>query len=264
MDKFHYTLVWLLPFLSVVTAAVEHTDEEARVVNGKDAELGQFPYQALLIIHLAGGKGALCGGSLLSDEWVLTAGHCVQDATSFDVTLGAIELKNNTNDGGRVTLSSSEFIQHENYQAGSAANDVAVIKLPSKVTFNDRIQPIKLPTGRDSYAQQQVLVSGFGQQHDNGAVAQKLQYAPLTVIRNTECMLVYGVVAIKTNNICARGVNRESACHGDSGGPLVLEQDHTLVGVVSFGTLLGCERGLPVVYARVTEFRDWIKEKTGI
>ncbi|XP_055532527.1 collagenase-like [Wyeomyia smithii] len=250
----------LASFLMTITSA----DDETRVVNGKDAELGQFPYQALVLIRLANGKGALCGGSLLSAEWVLTAGHCVQGAESFEVTLGAVELKNNTNDSGRLTLSSTEFIRHEDYQAGSATNDVAVIKLPSKVTFTDRIQPVKLPTGKDSYAQQHVLVSGFGQQKDNGGVAQKLQYAPLTVISNTECMLVYGPAAIKTSNVCARGVNRESACHGDSGGPLVLEQDRTLVGVVSFGTLWGCERGLPVVYARVTEFRDWIKEKTNV
>ncbi|XP_058461275.1 collagenase-like [Malaya genurostris] len=238
-------------------------EDETRVVKGENALLGQFPYQVLLIIRLNDGKGALCGGTLISDEWVLTAGHCVQDAKSFNITLGAIDLKQQSPDG-RVVVSSSVYIRHENYQAGSATNDVAVIKLPSKITLTDFIQPAKLPDGNDSYYEQEVIVSGFGQQKDNGSVTQKLQYAKLVVILNAECMLVYGPFAIKSTNICAWDRNGASACHGDSGGPLVLASDHTLVGVVSFGNVLGCEKRLPVAYSRVTKFRDWIRAHTGV
>ncbi|XP_058828423.1 brachyurin-like [Topomyia yanbarensis] len=262
MTQIHSLLVLFLLRMYLVTS-LAHLKDETRVVKGKDAQLGQFPYQCLLLIRLNSGKAAVCGGSLLNDEWILTAGHCVQDAESVSVTLGTIDLKNQAN-ADRVTLNSSVFIRHENYEAGSATNDVALVKLPTKITFTETIQPVKLPNGKDSYIRQKVIVSGFGLRKDKGDVSQKLQYAPLVVIQNAECMLVYGLFAIKSNNICARGENGESACHGDSGGPLVLAHDHTLVGVVSFGHVVGCERSLPVVYARVTEFRDWIRNQSGV
>ncbi|XP_055625898.1 collagenase-like [Toxorhynchites rutilus septentrionalis] len=256
--------LFLFTLISLVSSSTTPKQDETRVVNGKDAKTGQFPYQALVIVHLANGQSALCGGSLLSSEWILTAGHCVEEAKSFNITLGSIALGSQNEDVGRIVLNSEEFIRHEDYNAGSASNDIAVIKLPEKVTFTDNIQPVKLASDKDSFARQKVIVSGFGQQKDGGNVAQNLQYAELEVITNTQCMLVYGPLAIKSSSICARGPNGESACHGDSGGPLVLEQDKTQVGVVSFGHLVGCEKSIPVVYARVTEFREWIKEKTGV
>jgi secreted trypsin-like serine protease len=54
---------------------------------------------------------------------------------------------------------------------------------------------------------------------------------------------------------------------GDSGGPLVyLEEDgrFTEVGIVSFGSRAGCEKGYPTGFTRVTSYLDWIESNTGI
>jgi len=47
-------------------------EQDHRITGGFTAERGQFPWQVGLIINFFG----FCGGSLISDRWVLTAAHC--------------------------------------------------------------------------------------------------------------------------------------------------------------------------------------------
>ncbi|XP_058456873.1 collagenase-like [Malaya genurostris] len=252
---------WVVFLLIGLTIQVQA--EESRIINGKNAELGQFPYQAKLIIETDQGR-ALCGGSLLSDVWVLTAGHCVENARSIEVTLGAVDLNDQGNDG-RTVLNSTEYVRHPDYNPSTLANDVAVVKLPESVIFSDRIEPVNLPAGNSSYNRQLALVSGWGLTRDNGAPAQRLQYTTLTVIRNSECSLFYGPGTIRSTTLCCRGENRQSTCNGDSGGPLVLyNMNRTQIGVVSFGSRISCERMIPVGFARLTEYVDFIRQVTGI
>ncbi|XP_058463868.1 collagenase-like [Malaya genurostris] len=256
---FKLTIV-IVAFLAIDSASP--AELPSRIVNGEAAVVGQFPYQVLLKIQLSQGR-ALCGGSLLSDQWILTAGHCVQGASSFEVTLGALDLVDNGNDG-RVVLTATEYIRHDRYNPLFAVNDIAVIKLPTPIVLSDRIQPIKLPTNSDKFTGQKVVVSGWGLQKNGGNVAEKLQFAPLKVITNLECMRTYSPIVIRKSTLCARGEAKQSPCNGDSGGPLVLEGTNVLVGVVSFGHATGCELGSPAAFARVTSFADWIRKTTGL
>ncbi|XP_062542073.1 collagenase-like [Armigeres subalbatus] len=258
---------WIVSVVVVVlslnkarTAPAEAAPEDGRIINGKDAELGQFPYQALLIIQTDNGR-ALCGGSVVTDEWILTAGHCVQDASSVEVTMGTILLRSSEDDG-RVVMNSTDFIVYPEYNPQTAENDIALVRLPQRVQFSNRIQAVQLPTGHNDYNRRMATVSGWGKTSDMGGVAQRLQYATLQVIRNNECRIFYPG-SIHPTTLCCRG-DQQSTCNGDSGGPLVLDEDKSLIGVVSFGSVIGCERRLPVGFARVTEFADWIREQTGI
>uniref|UniRef100_A0A182WCA2 Peptidase S1 domain-containing protein n=1 Tax=Anopheles minimus TaxID=112268 RepID=A0A182WCA2_9DIPT len=173
------------------------------------------------------------------------------------------EDKTLSNDG-RLVLESTVFFKHEKYNPLFVANDVALVKLPEKVEFSERVQPVRLPTGKNDYAGEAVVVSGWGLTQTGGQVSQELQYATLQVITNSECQKTFSPLVVRKTTLCARGNEKESPCNGDSGGPLVLAEDKTLVGVVSFGHALGCERGFPAAFARVTAFRDWVNKHTGL
>lgn len=110
-----------------------------RIVGGEDAEDGAFPYQCSLQVN----KRHNCGCSILSNEWLLTASHCVagHSPKSLEVLVGTNDL----NSGGTY-YRVQKFYTHEGYNRPRFANDVAVIRVEGTIEFNDRIKPIEPST----------------------------------------------------------------------------------------------------------------------
>jgi hypothetical protein len=133
--------------------------------------------------------------------------------------LGAQTFKNNNEEGRIVYTNVTEYKLHEKYNPVLANNDIALIKLPAKVTFSAYIQTVQLPKkdNKDTYENEIVTASGWGLQHDNANVADELQYVSLTVITNKECVKQYNPLVVRRTNICAKGEEKESVCQGDSG-----------------------------------------------
>lgn len=190
---------------------------QPRIVNGQISKSGQFPYQALLVIR-TGQANAVCGGSLLNAQWVITAAHCAVNAIEFQVHLGAQSFRD-VNETGRLVLTSNQKIVHPLYNAQQAANDIALIKLNTPVNFTERIRPIKLPPpGSNTYVGANVIASGWGLLHtDAQTVASQLHWARLNIITNQRCALVYNPLIIRNSIICAEGNLLQSVCNGDSG-----------------------------------------------
>lgn len=187
---------------------------QTRIVNGQTSQPGQIPYQALLVISLLGGRSAVCGGSLISNEWVITAAHCAVEAAHFQVHLGAQSFKN-LSEPGRVIIETGTKVIHPRYNPTFASNDVALIKLPQPVNLTDRIQPIKLPRTQEKFQGVKVVASGWGLQSDSSQqVAPELQFAHLQVITKRECLKTYNPLVITSSVICARGSvdGAESVC----------------------------------------------------
>lgn len=144
--------------------------QQERITNGTKAEPKQFPYQAGLLIHLDQGR-AWCGGTLISNRWVLTAAHCAVDINGLDIYLGAT---NRTDSSERwqeiIYVSKRDVYVHEGYDAASITNDIALLKLPVKLNFNDYIQPAKLPRITDdpalTYVGERAIASGWGRISD--------------------------------------------------------------------------------------------------
>lgn len=259
-------VIFTVFFILTTTASsdISIQDYQTRIVNGFPAIYGQFPHQALLLIRLAQGQ-AICGGSLLNSEWVITAAHCALPGIEFEVHLGAQSF-NDTSEPGRVIDRTNTKFVHSNYNTFTATNDLGLLKLSKKIDFTDRIQPVLLPKSNDLFVDSEVIASGWGLKFTGDKnVASELQWAPMRIISQAECVKAYNVLIIRGTTICAKGSEKQSVCNGDSGGPLVLKSDNrTLIGVTSFGHTSGCHLGIPQGFSRVTSYLQWIEEVTGI
>nr|AAU06479.1 late trypsin [Culicoides sonorensis] len=232
-----------------------------KIVGGSPARVHQFPWQAS-ITSCDGGSCYICGGSLISKRYVLTAAHCAAGLTRFIIGLGS-----NSRNRPAITLTSNIKVVHPQYDAKSLGNDVAVIKLPWSVKSNKAIQPIILPRSNNTYDNANATVSGYGKTSAWSSSSDQLNFVDMRIISNSKCREIFGSV-IRDSSLCAVGKNRsrQNVCRGDSGGPLVVKEGNSTVqvGVVSFVSAAGCAAGYPSGYARVSSFYEWIANMTDI
>ncbi|XP_050073051.1 brachyurin-like [Anopheles maculipalpis] len=240
----------------------------ARITNGLEARPGQFPYQALVMSEF-GMLTVLCGGSVLTQNFILTAAHCVMfdqvnRATGGMAIFGAHNRLLVESTQQRIRFSTSGIIVHPSYTVSNYRFDVAVVRLNSALQFTPFVQPVRLPGRFDArqFEGQIGTISGFGQTSDtSSAFATILQYTVNTIMSNSACISRWGSLLIEAQNVCLSGDGGRSACTGDSGGPLTVQESGVTlqIGVTSFGSGDGCTRGVPTVYARITFFLDWIR-----
>ncbi|XP_015602537.1 brachyurin [Cephus cinctus] len=240
---------------------------ESRIVGGLPAEPGQFPYQIGLQLQTTAGN-YFCGGSILNEEWILTAAHCVDLPGTVVIILGAHNVSTVENTQKRIVA--EEIIIHKNWDSSLIRNDIAVVRLSEKIEFNDRIQPVRLPKKSkvsSTFASATGTVSGWGLDSDSSnSISPVLRWVQNNIMTNFLCNIYY-IGVVQSSNICLSGSGGRSTCSGDSGGPLVItdtDGEVTQVGIVSFGIALGCEIGWPGVFTRVTSYLDWIENNTGI
>ncbi|XP_053685274.1 brachyurin-like [Sabethes cyaneus] len=238
-----------------------------RVTNGQEATPGQFPYQIALLSTFAGGTG-LCGGSVLTNNYILTAAHCVQNAQGGTAIIGAHNRNVIEASQQRIAFGSGGITIHAGYTPTNIRNDIAVVRLNSAIAFNDRVQPARIPASGDgrTFAGLTGTVSGFGRTSDaSQATSAVVMFTSNPIMTEADCLSSWGNNAniIQAQNICLSGEGGRSSCNGDSGGPLTVADGGSLqVGIVSFGSAAGCSIGMPSVYVRVSHFRQWIVDNS--
>ncbi|XP_054084644.1 serine protease 1-like [Zeugodacus cucurbitae] len=232
-----------------------------RITKGETAKPDQFPYQVGLQFYNGTENNGWCGGSIISNNWILTAAHCTVGSTSVTVYLGS-----NVRANPRVTRTAqqADIIAHPGFNFQSLQHDLAVIKI-DPIEYAEDIQRVRLPTKPCLYSNlvgERAIIAGWGLD-SAGTQPTNLQYAELNIISNALCRKTFNQY-IDPTKICVATQNGESTCDGDSGGPLVLASSRVQIGIVSFGSSLGCSSPAPDVFTRVTSYMDWIKETTGV
>ncbi|KAI4466679.1 chymotrypsin-related [Holotrichia oblita] len=232
-----------------------------RIVGGSEVERNSIPYQAALIL-VHPDYTFLCGGSLISRKFVLTAAHCVEDVIYGEVILGAHRF--GEIEEGQLRVQVTKFHIHSGWNASFFINDMATIEFDDEIELSDKIQLVNLPSRSDvsnSFANERGRVSGWGIYSDElGTLSPVLRAVEVYVMTNSDCNDLLGV--IQSSHVCISGMGGVGSCGGDSGGPFVV--DNTLVGQVSFGVVLGCELGWPSVFSRITSFLDWIEANSDV
>ena len=183
--------------------------------------------------------------------------------------MGAHKIRDNSEENLKIVFKLEDIRKHEGYNPNTIRNDVALIKLSEPVVFNEKMQPSRLPTkaqAEEEFSGYMSTVSGWGRFSDtSSSTSNELRFVSNPVLTNDVCAQTFGSSLIQKQQICMSGINGRSSCNGDSGGPLTVEADgKTQVGVVSFGSAAGCAKGYPSVYARISEFLDWIEANSDV
>jgi len=231
------------------------------------AQEHEWPWQVALFIDDAW----FCGGAIISENYVLTAAHCADGASYFDIMAGAHNVRASS-EPHRVEITSYNGWTHPQWNTQDLSNDLALIELPSPIDFNDYIKPSCLPsTGDTADEDELVTCTGWGKPSDSaGGISPVLRMVEdLPIISNRACNDVYGIVG--SGVVCIDTTGGKGTCNGDSGGPLNMKADVKAagqqwkqVGIVSFGASAGCEVGYPAGFTRTEYYLDWIMSETGM
>ena len=246
------------------------TDEDLdadRIFGGRYARRNQFPFVA--VVHRLMGEGliAQCGGTIISQRWVLTAGHCVSYGShQFLVVLGATDQSGvgyNFYQGPGIAMMTDQGFLHPDFSP--SINDVGLLLMPRDIPFSRSIQAVQLAGFNDigtSFANRNGIVIGWGKDGPTGTGTTRLKYAILPIISNNDCGTFWDVT---DKHVCTAAGYGRDACQGDSGGPLIVVQSgvYLQIGIVSYGDA-GCPSSKPGVFSRVTGYIDWIEEVTGL
>ncbi|TRY64075.1 hypothetical protein TCAL_03905 [Tigriopus californicus] len=213
-----------------------------KVVGGEEVEVNEYPWQVALepLQSESWTYRPFCGGTLMNDEWVMTAAHCFkgQRISRVQVVLGDHDVTNMT-ETTRVIRTVRELIIHPDYSVTTNAYDLALLRLDDPIPFEyvPNVRPICFPLQIPENGEQ-VVVSGWGKTNVfDELTSDVLREATLTVIDSDQCEALLSQ-DIKSSMICAGDLTgARDSCSGDSGGPLMQQNgvNYEIVGVTSWG-----------------------------
>lgn len=235
------------------------------IIDGTDAAPGEFPWIAGIVRRDVPAPGLVGGGTLVGDQWVLTAAHSVYDlaATNLEVSLGVTALDDTVSRQSRGVLA---VYVHPDFATdnGTSVNDLAMLLLDRPVTS---ITPLGLVTNPlDLTTGDAVRVAGWGiSMVGDTQPTNELQRADADLLSNASAAMVFGSVIEPVHLAAKDPAETACPCVGDSGGPLVKNLSGTdyLAGLVSFGSL-DCDPALPTIYTRIPSFAPWIGESLAL
>ena len=255
----------LLIFAAVLIPAV--SARLPYIVGGHEvSEVGKYPFLAAIWY----GPQTVCGGSILSSRWILTAAHCVPYAAkNYHVVLGMHDKGFASGDPKKYNIRSR--IRHNGYNlhATGVPHDIALLELSTEADLSTKYaQPIELPQpGEDFLGNPDCWITGWGALKHRGSQASKPYEVRVDILTRKECTQMWKQELILPSHVCVgdRKEGKTGSCNGDSGGPLScrVNGEWKLAGVTTWG-VFNCDPAFPSVYTKVSDYIDWINHVINI
>ncbi|XP_015117131.1 modular serine protease [Diachasma alloeum] len=269
-----------LPLRCRPVCGVRETSAIALIVKGWESSPEEpLPWHATLFSHENGHWTFFCGGSLIGERVVLTAGHCVwkTDPKTIRVVLAGFSsnftLDESDEDTQIFDVSRIEVQRAYHDHEGNYGSDLAIIVLNKPALINSRVNPVCLNWSPESDVSfrggEMGLVAGMGIT-ENSTISQRLRVTSEKIIPEEECRdsqkrdfrkyLTY-------TTFCAGWNNGTSVCNGDSGGGLVLQRKNSTIwdlhGIVSISPRkigsFTCDPQYYTVFTKVAIYGNWIE-----
>ncbi|KFB37624.1 AGAP007795-PA-like protein [Anopheles sinensis] len=248
------------------------------IVRGQSSWPGQFPWHAALyrLERAQATASYICGCFIVGDRILLTAAHCVTDASGFQLAASELTIRAGVHDLLVLARYSQEhrvqrIVRHGNYSLGSSRHDVAILTLRTVLEFGEFVQPICLPKGEASLPTSGV-VAGWGLTEDR-ILARTLRASAMPIIDFLDCLQsdpdLFARV-LYDGLFCAGWQNGTNVCNGDSGGAFVanIHGSWTAFGIVSFtgleentvdGESFRCDTKSLAGFVSIPKYRHWIE-----
>ncbi|XP_044256075.1 trypsin alpha-like [Tribolium madens] len=259
--KVFLLIVFLIATASAVPSYLRTNSlmPDGRIIGGSAISISSVPWQVSLQYY----GSHICGASIISANYIVTAAHCTDSLTAGQLSIRA---GTSTRGSGGQVSSVSKIYQHSSYNSKTVDYDISILQLSTALTLGSNVAPVSLPSSTTTWnAGTSVLVTGWGTTTEgSSSLPSALQGVTVQIVSEATCKSAYATMSssITSRMLCA-GVTKggKDACQGDSGGPLVV--GNTLAGIVSWGA--GCGRpSYPGVYSNVPALRSFIKQTTGI
>ncbi|KYN33148.1 Trypsin-1 [Trachymyrmex septentrionalis] len=243
-----YTLGFLLKEIDGNTTYTA----QPKIIGGQPIDIKYRPF----MLSLHNSHGFLCGASILSRTWAITALHClISIPTQYYVRAGS----NKIDRGGSVHRVTNIRVYNDTYHSWCLKlfhHDIALLEVKPPFRFSRTVGPVHLPRSTHELPFE-LLICGWGYINDKKVKSAKtlmgvyVQHVPYETCINVTSS--YARLVKDDYHLCY-GTQGKDACYGDSGGALASRR--TIYGIVSFGHGCGKVAG---VYVKVFYYREWIK-----
>uniref|UniRef100_A0A1I8P599 Peptidase S1 domain-containing protein n=1 Tax=Stomoxys calcitrans TaxID=35570 RepID=A0A1I8P599_STOCA len=245
---------------SIAVATNGPEQRMGRVVGGSNAAVNSAPY----IVSFQQNGIHYCAGSILNQNWVVTAAHCLASSSqvmSSTLVAGSIYVAGTATTTQKRAI--NYFVVNDLYLGGTSPYDIGLVYTKTPFTWSSAVAPVTLPTGGSTPTGNAILYGwGSVSTTNTASYPTTLQVATVPIISLSTCESALGT-DVHTTNLCTGPLTGGvGICTSDSGGPLVqvVNKVNVLIGIVSWGKLPCGQTNSPSVYVQVSQFNTWIAQ----